>query len=223
MSLRRRIMDVSLGVLTLCAVVVTGLVVRRELLTSRAASTEAVRLGTVKEWRAVAEEGHRRGPRDAPVQVVVFSDYQCPYCRALDDRLSRIREDYGRQVAVVYRHFPLGGHTASRPAAVAAECAARQGRFWALHGSLFAQQDSIGRKSWTRFAEEAEIPDLDAFTACVAREAPARAVTRDSTAARELGARGTPTFLINDRLYGGAIPMDALKSEVERTLEGDRL
>lgn len=218
--MRKHLLDGAVAVLVICAVVVTALVVRRTFFTGTEAPDRSFRLRSVEDWRGYLEGGHRRGPGDAPVQIVVFSDFQCPFCRDLSRRLERLRGEYGREVAVVYRHFPLARHPRAREAAVGAECAARQGRFWAFHDRLFAQQDSIGQKPWRRFAREVGVEAVKPFVRCVSRRETETIVVRDSSTARRLGARGTPTLLINDQLYRGALPFEVLKSEVERALEG---
>jgi len=136
-----RLLNVAVAVLTLCALVTTGLVARRELSTPWTAPAPGVR---IPDWRSFTREGHRMGPAEAPVTVVVFSDFQCSFCAVLMDRLRTIREARPDEVSVVYRHFPIEGHQHAAPAARASECAAEQGRFEPFHDALFAAQDSIG-------------------------------------------------------------------------------
>lgn len=208
-----RLLNVAVAALTACALVTTGLVVRRELFTPRAASAAPTQ---VSSWRGFAREGRRMGPAGAPVTVVVFSDFQCPYCAVLMERLKTLRSSHPADVAVVYRHFPVTGHTHAVAAARASECAGDQGRFEAYHDALFAAGDSIGVVPWERFAAAAGVPDLPRFRACAAGTAPLPALARDSAAARELRVSGTPTLLINGLRMVGAPPMDSLEAYVRR-------
>jgi predicted DsbA family dithiol-disulfide isomerase len=208
-------------VLVLCAVVVTGLVVRREFFRSPGAAASAAPepVTVVDDWRGYAAEGHRWGPDAAPVSLVVFSDYQCPACRRLAEDLKAIRADFPEQVAVVIRHIPIASHPFALPAARASECAARQERFIAFHHALFAGQALIGVDPWTRFAQDARLPDLPAFDACMAETGPVAAVERDRAAGRRLEVDRTPTLLINEHRYAGAPPLSTLRERVQRAVE----
>lgn len=209
-------------VLVLCALVVTGLVVRREFFHSPAAASASAApepVTVVDDWRGYAAAGHRWGPEAAPVSLVVFSDYQCPACRRLAEDLKAIRAEFPEQVAVVIRHIPIASHPFALPAARASECAARQDRFVAFHHALFAGQALIGVDPWTRFARDARLPDLPAFDACMAETGPVAAVERDRAAARRLEVDRTPTLLINEHRYAGAPPLSTLRERVRRAVE----
>lgn len=158
------------------------------------------------------------GPERAPVTVVVFSDFQCPYCALLTQRLRVLRVKYPQNVAVVYRHFPLAAHQYSMAAARASECAAAQDRFEAFHDALFASQEAIGRVPWTHFALMAGVRDTTAFNRCTASDSALSVVARDSAAAKRLGVTGTPVLLINQTRLEGAQPLDTLEAYVARLL-----
>ena len=209
------LLNAATVVLAACALVVTGLVVRRELFLTPEAQA---RPRNVAEWRGYAAEGQRVGPADAPVVITEFSDFQCPFCRLLAERLDTLQARRPGQVAVVFRHFPLPTHQHAGTAAKASECAAEQGRFKAYHDALFARQDSIGRISWTRFAALAEVPDTAVFAACLARPGNVPAMVRDAKAGHELEVTGTPTFLVNGVRMQGVPPMDSLEAYVDRAL-----
>lgn len=156
-------------------------------------------------WERLAEVGHFIGPEEAPLRVIVFSDFECPACRqfALETFPGLLREYPGR-VGLTYRHFPLQQHRFSYHAARASECASAQGAFIVLHDLLFANQDSLGLKSLRDLAAEGGIPDIDAFDACLWSDAPVPTIDRDVEAARSLGALGTPTIIINGTLLRSA-------------------
>jgi protein-disulfide isomerase len=170
----------------------------------------------VRDWRRYAAQGHRAGPAAAPVDIVVFSDFQCPACRMLAGYLDAIRMEFPDQVAVVRRHAPLAIHPYAVAAAQASECAARQGRFEQFHDALFQAQASIGTLPWDRFAQVAGVPDTEAFDRCMAETGPVAALARDTTDARGLRLNSTPTFLINGTLFRGTPPIDTLRAYVRK-------
>lgn len=207
-------MNLATVVLMLCALVVTGLVLRRELSPSGAAA-EVAEVRTVADWRRYATSGHRMGPAGAPVTIVEFSDFQCPACRVLAGRLRELRARHPDRVAVLYRHFPLPSHPFAEPAAQASDCAARQGRFEAFHDALYSRQESIGSTPWTSFAQMANIPDLPSFERCM-RGGASPGLARDRAAGGELGVNATPTLLVNGVVLRGAPTVEALEQLVTR-------
>jgi hypothetical protein len=115
------------AVLTICAAVVTGLLVRREFAGPAETARPAIR-ETVRDWQAYGDGRHRVGLEEAVVTIVEFSDFQCPFCRVAAGKLDSLRDEYPRDVAVVYRHFPVPQHRHAVAAAQASECAGAQGR-----------------------------------------------------------------------------------------------
>jgi protein-disulfide isomerase len=190
-----------------CAVAVTAAVVRREFFPAPAAANEPdLTPRPVENWAELASAGQRMGPADAPVTIVEFSDFQCPFCATFAETLRAARAKHPDRVAVLYRHYPIDQlHPEARAAALASECAAAQNRFEPYHDQLFAQQDSIGRKPWERFALEAGVPDLDAFTRCVGDGTRMAGVERDFALAEATGVTLTPTVIINGTLVPGAL------------------
>jgi protein-disulfide isomerase len=208
----------------LCAVVLTGLRAW-EFVDARANahpkdSTPPI---PVAGWERFARGGHRLGPDDAPVTIVVFADFECPYCATLATAtLPQIRARYPTKVAVVYRHFPLRQHRFAYPAARAAECAGRQQRFDAYHDQLFTRQDSLGLLTFTELAQDAGVPDLRAFSTCASATGPVESIELDLRAARELGAYATPTVVIDGMMYSGTLSVPTLDSLVKAVLRKSR-
>lgn len=209
------LLNIAMVVLTVCAVLVTGLLIRREFFPP---STRMPPPQRIAEWRELAREGQRTGPDDAKVTIVLFSDFQCPYCAVLAQSIRTVRERHPREVAVVYRHFPLDTHPHAVAAARASECAGVQGRFEAFEYALFSAQDSIGVAPWSRFATTAAVPDTMAFRTCSESPAPITALARDSVAARKLNVSSTPTFLVNELRLVGAVPLDTLEAYVTKAI-----
>lgn len=212
------VLNLAMALLVVCAVTVTVLVVRREFFPPRQEQT--VQGAPVADWQSYSRAGRRLGRADAPVTLVVFSDYQCPYCRVQADQLRTLRQSYPDDISVVYRHFPLPSHPHAVAAARASECAGLQHRFEEYHNALFARQESIGMFPWADFAKSAGIPDRDAFLQCIQSPpvAVAAAVDRDLRAGQRLEVSGTPTLLINGRRFQGAVPWDTLTAHVQRAL-----
>jgi protein-disulfide isomerase len=152
------------------------------------------------------------GPADAGVVIVEFSDFQCPVCRGFAERLRALRARYPRDVAIVYRHWPLEYHNQAYPAARASECAGEQGKFSEMHDILFANQDSLGLVSWRSLASRAGVPDTAVFEGCFTRPGKIPEVERDIHEVASLNGTGTPTVLVNGEQY--SIPPDSAGLEV---------
>jgi protein-disulfide isomerase len=212
--------NVLVATAVLCAVVSTGLLVRREFFMDRpAASQGPVRLQNSQKYAV----GHHFGAPDAAVKIVEFSDFQCSFCkRFVDSTWSIVRKRFPNDVALIYRHWPLTTHKHAYAAARASECAAQQEKFAAFHDVLFQKQDSIGTKPYPEFAVEAGVPDTAAFNACNARTEKVPAIERDIAAARELQARGTPAILVNDKRFPANPTTEQLVSLIEEELKEKR-
>jgi protein-disulfide isomerase len=203
------------AVLVLCALAITGLVIRREFRPGLATSTRAP-VREVDDWASYAEAGHLTGPATAPVKIVEFSDFQCPFCRRLAPRLDSLRVLSRVPVAIVYRHFPLDSHPYALAAARASECAADQGRFQEMHNSLFRESGAFGQKAWSAYARDAGVRDAAAFARCVEGDGGASRIRRDMAAGGRLGVAATPTLLVNRFRIEGAPPLDTLLAYVAR-------
>jgi protein-disulfide isomerase len=143
------------------------------------------------------------GPVSAPIRIVIFTDFECPYCLEAEQTLAHIREQYGDRVAVSYLNYPLPNHAHARPAAIAAMCAAAQGGFAAYHHLLFSHQQDLPHADYAAWATEAGL-NRAAFEACQASGAPEQRVEQDIREGIAAGVGGTPTFLVNGRLVKDA-------------------
>ena len=159
----------------------------------------------LEDWQRFGDAGQRMGSATPRVTLVEFSDFECPVCRSFTlGALSGALKAFPGELAVVYRHWPLAYHRFLYPAARAAECAATQGAFEAMHYALFERQDSLGLKPVGQYAADAAVPNLDAFEACIATAGLVAAIDSDSSMAREGGGGGTPTILLNGWRLPGA-------------------
>jgi Thioredoxin len=187
------------AVLTLAAVVIAGVLVRREFFPAPRPVDPIVRRAEyVPTWREIQRVGHsNRDTGQIAVSVVVFDDLECPACRQFQIVRDSAARVFGSDVSFVFAHYPLPMHRFANAAAVAAECAGEHGRFESMVSAIFEKQDSIGLRTWSQFAADANVPDTTAFVACTRLPTIQRRVDQS----REFGSRAsvgfTPTVMIN--------------------------
>ena len=169
-----------------------------------------------------------KGPADAPVTIVEFSDFQCPYCRrSFETVIPQILKNYVAQgkVRFVYKHFAFLGQE-SIWAAEASECAADQGKFWEYHDELFKKAGMAGGENAGYFTKDGLIQYADAlnldmprFTSCILGDLTLSRVNQDLQEGRSLNVRSTPTFFVNQTLLIGAQPWDAFVNAIDAALK----
>ena len=199
--MREKLLNGALVILSLSAIVVTGIVVRREFFP---AATRAAEIAQDPRWRAFARGGISLGEDSAPATIVVFSDFQCPFCRQLSPTIAQLQEKYSDRLRVVFHHFPLEAiHPYAREAALAAECAHERGRFSEMEAALFQNQSKLGTAGWGWFAMQAGIPDSASVNRCVAEARFADRIDADIKMGLTVPIEGTPTVFVNSlRLPG---------------------
>ncbi len=168
----------------------------------------------------VAGSGPSVGSDDAPVTIVEFSDYECPYCKQAEQVVAQVRDRYPDQVRFEFRHYPLENiHPRARAAAEAAICAETQESFWEFHERVFADASTdLSDENLRAHAESAGL-DLAAFDACVAERSGKSRVDRDLDAGREAGVEGTPTFFVNGIPVTGGGSADDFAKLIDEELE----
>jgi len=166
---------------------------------------------------ALQTEGAKvRGAPMAPVTIVEFSDFQCPFCGAAHPELTRLLHEFDGQVKLVFKYFPLSGHDRAMPAARAAEAAARQGKFWEMHDMLFEHQHELEDADFERYASALGL-DMDRFRSdIVSSEVQAR-IDADRAEGEKLKLEGTPTLYVDGRLVHE--PLKALPAYLKEELE----
>lgn len=159
------------------------------------------------------------GEKDAPVTIVEFSDFQCPYCAKAAETVDQIKKDYGKKVKVVFKQFPLPFHSQAKQAASAALCAWEQKPeyFWKMHDELFDDQSKLGKEDLTNTAKKIGVNEQK-FTACLESGKYADMVNQDIEQGKELGVKSTPTFFVNGKLLQGAQPYEAFKEVIDEEL-----
>jgi len=166
-----------------------------------------------------SEGSPAKGPEDAPVTIVEFSDFQCPYCRTMLPALERVEEVYGDQVRIVFRQFPLTQlHPEAMEAAEASLCAEEQGRFWDMHDAMFANQRALGTDQLKATARELGL-DGEAFDECLDTNRHVERIVSDLQAGQAVGVRGTPMTFINGRALSGTVSFEALAEVIDDELE----
>ena len=158
----------------------------------------------------------RGGDENAPITIIGFSDYECPYCSVVEETVKKVIAHYGDKVRYVHRDFPLPFHANAHPAAQASRCANAQGKFWEYHDALF-EQTSLSAEVFSTIAESLTL-DKAAFDKCMADEEFGAAVDADAAAGAAVGVTGTPAFFVNGRMMGGAQPLEAFQGVINDQL-----
>jgi Na+/H+ antiporter NhaA len=160
------------------------------------------------------ERDHIRGPDDAPVTLVEYGDFECPYCGQAETVIRELLSKQGDDVRYVWRHLPLNDvHPAAQLAAEASEAAAAQGNFWEMYDELLTHQDGLTPNDLTRYANELAL-DVERFEDELLRRTYAGRIGADVASADESGVSGTPTFFINGRRHYGVYDIDTLTEAV---------
>jgi protein-disulfide isomerase len=162
------------------------------------------------------------GPQEAPITIIEFSDYECPYCRKWHVEVwPELQAAYKDQIRLVYRDFPLTNiHTNATPAAEAANCAQEQDMYWPFSEKLFEMKLNLSKSTYQTYAEELGL-DMDSFNECLESNRYLEEVLADFEYASGLGVRSTPTFFINGIPVVGAQPFDVFKTVIDKELAGE--
>jgi Na+/H+ antiporter NhaA len=185
-------------------------------------------LGTADELLDLSEDvdpdrDHVRGPDSAPVTLVEYGDYECPYCGQAEVVIRELLDEFGDELRYVWRHLPLNDvHAHAQMAAEAAEAAGAQGSFWPMHDRLLATQDELTARDLQRYAEELGL-DVDRFWDELRRREHAERIAEDVASADSSGVAGTPSFFINGRRHQGAYDVDTLSAAVRSARTRARL
>lgn len=191
----------------------------------RTAAKVDVRLSAPALFRAEVDIDNApiRGAADAPVTIVEYSDFHCPFCRRVQPTLTALLEKYPGQVRLVYKHLPLDGlHPQARRVSEAAWCAGQQDRFWQFHDAVYADTSSDASESTlNRYAAAAGL-DAGKFAACLSSPEAKSAVQREVAQGEALGLNSTPGFFVNGREVRGAQPLEAFVAIIDEELRGAR-
>lgn len=162
------------------------------------------------------------GPKDAPIVIVEFSDFQCPFCKRFhDETLQPLLAAYSGKIRFVFRHLPLTSiHSEAFPAAEASMCADEQNAFWQYHDKIFENQDRFGRELYVQISTDLGL-DSTAFQECLKGAKYRDVIQKDLDFALDLGVTSTPTFFINGLAVVGAQPLEVFKQMIDKELAGE--
>jgi len=187
-----------------------------------AANVEVTSTPDMTRYEVSADDDPFLGSQNAPVTIIEFSDYQCPFCTKWKNEVwPRLQKTYGDKIRLVYRDFPLANiHSEAAQAAEAANCANEQNAYWQFHDKLFDASRGLGLSAYREYARELKL-DLAAFDECLSSQRYQDEVQADFEYAAKLGVRSTPTFFINGIAVIGAQPFEVFKQVIDKELAGE--
>jgi protein-disulfide isomerase len=184
---------------------------------AKAAAAEAAPEDDQTVFKVDPGKSPSRGPKNAPITLVLYSDFQCPFCSRVEPSITQLEKDFPGKIRVVWKDYPLPFHPNARPAAIAARVAGEQGKFWEMHKKLFENQTALDRPNLEKFAGEVGV-DVGKLKAALDSNKYAGDIDADLKSGQELGVNGTPASFINGRKIGGAYPYETFKKVVEQEL-----
>lgn len=212
----------SLGTIAIAAaaIAVGAATVHREFAPAHAlGAAQNASVTYVANWKSLAQHGVWTGRSGAPLTIVEFADFECPYCKRFHKAVAQLEASRPGSVSLSFVHFPIETHRFARPAARAAECADKQGRFESMHDVLFDKQDSLGLKPWDDYAAEAGVANLRAFRECIRDTSTVARVEDGVAVGNAMSVHGTPTVIINGWRFPRP-PYDSLPEIADRLLKG---
>jgi protein-disulfide isomerase len=168
-------------------------------------------------YKVPVRDAHCKGPADAKVTILEFSEFQCPFCTRVGPTLKQVVDTYGNDVRICFKHNPLPFHQDAPLAAQAALAAGAQGKFWEMHDKLFDNQKDLKRPNIETLAQGLGL-DMNKFKADLDTSAYKSRIDADMAEAAQFGARGTPSFFINGKPLRGAQPFEAFKTAIDKAL-----
>jgi protein-disulfide isomerase len=167
------------------------------------------------------EASAKKGSATAKIQIVEFSDFQCPFCSRVTEPLNKLKEKYGDDIVIAFKHFPLDFHKEARPASHGSMCANDQGKFWEYHDKVFANQKALTDADLRKYAEEVQL-DMAKWDECMKAGTHQALIDAEMAEGRRAGVRGTPTIYINGRRFNspGGYTVDAFASVIDKYILG---
>ncbi len=177
--------------------------------------------GDPSKLSAVTNDDHIRGDFNAPVTLILFDDFECPYCLKFEPTLKQVLAEYQGKVRVVFRHFPLPFHPNAQKAAEASECAGEQGKFWEMHDKIFEanEKGTMGIETWKKEAKNLSL-DTQGFNDCLDSGKYASKISANLSEGQAAGVQGTPASFINGELVSGALPYEDFTGSKGQKMEG---
>lgn len=204
---------------TICLVVVTGMVVHARWNSTQMGTMPMVG-AEVDDWDVLISSGIREGSQSAPIQIVEFMDFQCPFCKTYHGTLDSIMAAAPGSFAVTYRHLPLSYHPAAPAAAALGHCAHQIGRFREVAAAIYQYQERLNDIDWETVLAELSAEESRGLRDCMFSDQASAAVRVDEAIARELQVTSTPTVFINGRRLNSPPPADSLRAFGARASSG---
>jgi protein-disulfide isomerase len=180
-----------------------------------------IKTGKFLETPAVSADDSQIGPSDAKVKVILFSDFQCPYCKTFYDTYKKAVNDYKDRVLFVFKHVPLNFHAQAMNAAMSGECAQEQGKFWEMSDKLYTSQadwsNTTGTVKFKTYATQLGL-NTTKFNQCLDSSKYADKIAANQAQAQDYGISGTPSFFVNDQFFGGLVSYEELKKSLDDQL-----
>ncbi len=185
--------------------------------------TIAKKPDNLPEGLRIKEDDHIWGDINAPVEVVVYDDFECPFCLDFFDTLETAKKEFGDTAVFAFRHYPLPTHLSAFQAAHASECAAEQGKFWEMYAKLFEDNKNnlMDIEEYSLDAKEIGL-DTGVFDQCMKTNKYNEKIAKQMVSGKNLGVTGTPTIFVNGLIFPGAYPMDDFTDEQGKTVKGLR-
>jgi len=194
--------------------------IRKSMATPKAAPPTRAKRPVLGEQVTIPTAGSPfKGPKDAKVTIVEFSDFQCPYCSRAIPWVDSILKAYPNDVKLVFKQYPLPFHKQAKMAAEAGLAAHQQGKFWELHDKMFANYRELSRDNVVAWAKELGL-DEGKIAAALDAGTYSKAVDKDMADGQKVGVRGTPTFFLNGKLYGGGRDLASVKPVIDKEISG---
>ena len=188
----------------------------REVLLSTLRQQAKIQILLAPPFSEVAvSDSQARGPKNAPVSLVEFADFECPFCRQMQPAIEKLLKDYNGRVALYFKDFPLSIHPHAEKASEAARCAGQQGAFWPYHDLLFREDAALEVSNLKQYARMLRL-DAAKFDACLDSGAQGPAIQNDVTQGQHLGIAGTPGFFINGHFLSGVVSYETLREVVDQ-------
>jgi protein-disulfide isomerase len=169
-------------------------------------------------YKAMIGDAPVKGPKNAKVTIVEWSDFQCPFCSRVEPTITQVLKEYPNDVRVAFKQLPLPFHNNAHPAAEAALAAKAQGKFWEMHAKLFGNQQALDRPSLEKYAQEIGL-NVEKFKADLDSGKWKQKVDDELAEGNKIGARGTPSFFINGKSFVGAQPFEAFKGKIDEEIK----
>lgn len=192
-----------------------------ELLEKNQDAIELAKKAKNFDIRKIEQDDHVKGDLDSPVQMVVYSNFECPFCPLYNDIIKKVEEEFAENIVIAFRHFPLRAYPKSLPAALASECAGEQNKFWEMYDLLYrnSEENRLNEEQYVKDAESLEL-DIDKFVECFESEKYKNQILLEQKEAEEYGITGTPASFINGRPIPGARPFEDYESSDNKERDG---